>query len=187
MGCSRPQVHAEGSAVVARSQRKSRMKKGGSRSSTARPSEIAEAEERPRGGERGLLARQGILVGSLLAAGLVLIGGLTFQRLTGDRGRQDLSDASPAVAFVGSETCAGCHRAQAALWHSSQHKARDGSRDREVGAGGLFRRHLRLLRSCGRASSVTTESFRSKRTAPTESSPLSRSSTRLASIHSSNI
>jgi predicted CXXCH cytochrome family protein len=107
---------------VARSQRKSRKKKSGSRRSTARPSEIAEAEERPRGRERGLLSRQGILVGSLLAAGLVLIGGLTFQRLTGDAARQDLSDASPAVAFVGSETCAGCHRAQAELWRRSQHK-----------------------------------------------------------------
>jgi predicted CXXCH cytochrome family protein len=32
------------------------------------------------------------------------------------------STASAAAAFVGSETCAGCHRAQAELWRRSQHK-----------------------------------------------------------------
>ena len=50
-------VHAEGTAVVARSQRKSR-KKGGSRSSTARPPDIAEAGARQRGREPGLLSRR---------------------------------------------------------------------------------------------------------------------------------
>jgi predicted CXXCH cytochrome family protein len=29
----------------------------------------------------------------------------------------------PAVTFVGSDTCAGCHRAEARLWDASQHKA----------------------------------------------------------------
>lgn len=32
------------------------------------------------------------------------------------------SGASPALAFVGSEACAGCHQAETALWKESQHK-----------------------------------------------------------------
>ncbi len=32
------------------------------------------------------------------------------------------SSATPALAFVGSETCAGCHQAETALWKESQHK-----------------------------------------------------------------
>src|SRR5262249_25310649 len=31
------------------------------------------------------------------------------------------TDASSAPTFVGSETCAGCHQAQASLWRGSQH------------------------------------------------------------------
>ena len=42
------------------------------------------------------------------------------------------SDASVAT-FVGSETCDGCHRAQADLWHTSQHKhAMDHATDKSV-------------------------------------------------------
>ncbi|WP_082905978.1 multiheme c-type cytochrome [Bradyrhizobium centrolobii] len=32
------------------------------------------------------------------------------------------SGAAPALAFVGSEACAGCHQAETALWKESQHK-----------------------------------------------------------------
>ena len=32
------------------------------------------------------------------------------------------SGVAPALAFVGSETCAGCHQAETALWKGSQHK-----------------------------------------------------------------
>ncbi|MDI4237317.1 multiheme c-type cytochrome [Bradyrhizobium sp. Arg237L] len=32
------------------------------------------------------------------------------------------SEAAPAAVFVGSEACAGCHQAEAALWKESQHK-----------------------------------------------------------------
>ena len=106
---------------MASSQRKSRKKKSGSRSSTARPSEITEAGERPSDRERGLLSRQGILVGSLLAAGLVLIGGLT-SAIDGRRRAAGPLRCFPCCRIRGSETCAGCHRAQAELWHSSQHK-----------------------------------------------------------------
>src|SRR5262249_29813662 len=38
-------------------------------------------------------------------------------RLNADRGNR-----AEAATFVGSETCAGCHRAEAELWRSSQHR-----------------------------------------------------------------
>src|SRR5947207_2613155 len=47
--------------------------------------------------------------------------GILFQFFKGDRSAG--SAPTPAVAtFVGSETCAGCHRAEADLWRGSQHK-----------------------------------------------------------------
>ena len=60
------------------------------------------------------------------AAVVVLAGGLAFHALTGDRsdarpGGARADSAAPA-AFVGSEACAGCHRAEAELWRPSQHK-----------------------------------------------------------------
>ena len=60
------------------------------------------------------------------AAVVVLAGGLAFHALTGDRsdarsGGARADSAAPA-AFVGSEACAGCHRAEAELWRPSQHQ-----------------------------------------------------------------
>src|SRR6516165_2944080 len=41
--------------------------------------------------------------------------------------------AAPPLAFVGSETCAGCHRSEAELWRSSQHRhAMDHASDRSM-------------------------------------------------------
>jgi predicted CXXCH cytochrome family protein len=63
---------------------------------------------------------------SLAALSAVAIGGLAF--LFGINGKFPLpeglrtSGATPALAFVGSEACAECHHAQAALWKQSQHK-----------------------------------------------------------------
>src|SRR5882757_3875721 len=59
----------------------------------------------------------------LAAAGaVVLLAGLSYAVLTGEISSTDSdSHASSAPTFVGSETCAGCHRAEASLWHSSQH------------------------------------------------------------------
>jgi predicted CXXCH cytochrome family protein len=54
----------------------------------------------------------------------IVISGLVYQFLT-DGWHYPLSGGSPAVAaaiFVGSDTCAGCHRAEAELWRSSQHQ-----------------------------------------------------------------
>ncbi|MGZ9086613.1 MAG: multiheme c-type cytochrome, partial [Rhodoplanes sp.] len=52
--------------------------------------------------------------------------GMTLRLVTGGVIGDSLAgpetDSIPAAAFVGSETCAGCHRAQADLWRTSQHK-----------------------------------------------------------------
>jgi predicted CXXCH cytochrome family protein len=65
-----------------------------------------------------------MVVAAAVLAAIVVSGGLAFQFLTG--GWRDAPfGGSPAVApaaFVGSETCAGCHQPQAALWRASQHK-----------------------------------------------------------------
>ncbi|MGB6910026.1 MAG: hypothetical protein WBE01_09895, partial [Methyloceanibacter sp.] len=65
-----------------------------------------------------------IWIAALAAAALVIAGGVLFG-LYGPR------DADPGggggastekLSFVGSESCAGCHQAEAGLWQGSQHK-----------------------------------------------------------------
>jgi predicted CXXCH cytochrome family protein len=55
-----------------------------------------------------------------LAGGLALLlateGGLVLPKALRSSG------AAPALAFVGSDACAGCHQAETALWKESQHK-----------------------------------------------------------------
>jgi len=73
----------------------------------------------------------------LAAAAVVLSIGLVFQFLSGGSSNAPLgippSDSIAAATFVGSETCAGCHKAEADLWHDSQHKhAMDHATDTSV-------------------------------------------------------
>jgi predicted CXXCH cytochrome family protein len=70
--------------------------------------------------------RSTIFIPALVGAGLVLAGGLAFQFFSGGlhgepQGSLTGERASPAT-YVGSETCAGCHRAEAELWRASHHK-----------------------------------------------------------------
>ena len=69
------------------------------------------------------------------AAAVVLLVGLTHGVLRGNwpiSPKAAASDQS-ALAFVGSESCAGCHRFEAELWRSSQHKqAMDHAGDKSV-------------------------------------------------------
>jgi predicted CXXCH cytochrome family protein len=67
--------------------------------------------------------RRHVLRGVLLAAGLVLAGGVLFQVLTHDTpGAARLGpSAGDAPTFAGSEACAECHRAQRDLWRGSHH------------------------------------------------------------------
>jgi predicted CXXCH cytochrome family protein len=80
---------------------------------------VAEHEERV--GRRSTLSIWLVTAG---AAAVVILVGLTYGVLAGkwpisptDSG----SLASSAPTFVGSETCAGCHQAEASLWRGSQH------------------------------------------------------------------
>jgi hypothetical protein len=49
-------------------------------------------------------------------AAVAVAGGVVFQFLTGG------SPTATAATFVGSESCAGCHRAEAEAWRASQHR-----------------------------------------------------------------
>ena len=69
---------------------------------------------------------------AVLAAVTVALAGLGLYFLHDSKSAWNGRDASIAT-FVGSETCAGCHRAQAELWHTSQHKhAMDHATDKTV-------------------------------------------------------
>lgn len=81
-----------------------------------------EASEREPGRGR---SKSTIWLGALGVAAVVVLGGLAFQLLTGspfDTSGEQRSNVAAAAEFVGSETCAGCHRVQADLWRPSQHK-----------------------------------------------------------------
>ena len=65
-------------------------------------------------------------------AAIVAAVGMGFYLLTVSGSGWDAHDAS-AATFVGSETCAGCHQAEAELWHTSQHKhAMDHATDKSM-------------------------------------------------------
>jgi predicted CXXCH cytochrome family protein len=67
----------------------------------------------------------------LAAAVAVLSIGLAFKFLDG--GSSNAPAGIVAAAFVGSETCAGCHQVEAAMWQGSQHKhAMDHATDASV-------------------------------------------------------
>jgi predicted CXXCH cytochrome family protein len=58
---------------------------------------------------------------AIAAAALVALGGLGFWLWTQSGSFTDTAMLAEKPSFVGSETCAGCHAAEASLWHASQH------------------------------------------------------------------
>jgi predicted CXXCH cytochrome family protein len=63
---------------------------------------------------------------------IVAAAGIGFYLLNGSGSAWNARDVS-AATFVGSETCAGCHRPEAELWRASQHKqAMDHATDKSV-------------------------------------------------------
>jgi predicted CXXCH cytochrome family protein len=63
---------------------------------------------------------------------MVATASIGFYSLNGTGPAWNARDAS-AATFVGSATCAGCHQAEAKLWHTSQHKhAMDHATDKSV-------------------------------------------------------
>src|SRR5215472_8138930 len=85
--------------------------------------------------------RRTIWIGAAVASLVVLAIGLAFLLVHG--GGQARSPLGASVAtFVGSETCAQCHPAEAKLWRSSQHKlAMDHATDKsEIGRASCRKR-----------------------------------------------
>jgi predicted CXXCH cytochrome family protein len=85
----------------------------------------------------GRRSRRGIWITAAIAVAVSIVGGLGFYAATGGLGEApwvDRSDpAATPAAYVGSETCAGCHRTEAQLWQSSQHShAMDHATDKSV-------------------------------------------------------
>jgi predicted CXXCH cytochrome family protein len=105
--------------VVARSKQRSGKKRRLQKPGVPPPDTPRKSEGYRDGG----LSRRTILVAASIVAALVLAAGLAFQSSTGAlRNWLRASGDESAPTFVGSEACAGCHRAEADLWHSSQHK-----------------------------------------------------------------
>ena len=69
-----------------------------------------------------LFPKRAIWIAMAVSMAAVLAFGVVFQLLNGS-GPTSNAQNSSATTFVGSETCAGCHQAEAKLWNASQHKA----------------------------------------------------------------
>jgi predicted CXXCH cytochrome family protein len=97
-------------------------KKGGPRKPVAAPQIIDKPGAPPQDAERGRVWRRTLPITVSVAA--VVAGGLAFWLLTGGPRIAFFGSAPPVAAaiFVGSETCAGCHRAEAERWRGSQHE-----------------------------------------------------------------
>ncbi len=71
-------------------------------------------------------SKSAIWLGVLGAATVIALGALTFLFLTDGSYDAPFGGLRPgaiaAATYVGSETCAGCHRGEADLWRTSQHK-----------------------------------------------------------------
>jgi hypothetical protein len=75
------------------------------------------------------------IFGILAAAGIVITGGASWWYLWGNSDPSDnpAGSQSAQLRFVGSQSCSGCHQAQAALWQNSQHRhAMDHATDASV-------------------------------------------------------
>jgi predicted CXXCH cytochrome family protein len=95
--------------------------KGGSPKETVDSSQTAPPQDISRGSAAGLLSKHKIWILAAVTAAIVVAIGFGFQLRNGGGTTGKVLDASVA-SFVGSETCASCHRAEADLWRSSQHK-----------------------------------------------------------------
>jgi predicted CXXCH cytochrome family protein len=72
-----------------------------------------------------MIARRFAMIAPLMAGAAVLaIGALIriFPASLGDGLKAHAATDAPAPAFVGSETCAGCHQVEVNVWQNSQHK-----------------------------------------------------------------
>ena len=116
---------------MARSRRKTSAKTRFRKGSAGRAQTIKAQDAEPGSPGGGLLSNPKVLIAALAAAVAVLSIGLAFKFLDG--GSDNAPAGIVAAAFVGSETCAGCHQVEAAMWQGSQHKhAMDHATDASV-------------------------------------------------------
>ena len=104
---------------MTRKRRKSAVKAGSEKQPRKAPSTTGRD---PSDGvsEHGIVARRRIWIATSIAAMVVILIGVSLYFGNVSRPVRDSGDAS--ATFVGSETCAGCHRTEAKLWDASQHK-----------------------------------------------------------------
>jgi Flp pilus assembly protein TadD len=96
-------------------------KNGGNRSQPVAPSN-APAPVPDAAGPKTLSLRMTLAMAAAAAAAVFAVG-LLFQFHAGESGKTSPPPIPGAEAtFVGSETCAGCHQAEAKLWRGSQHQ-----------------------------------------------------------------
>jgi predicted CXXCH cytochrome family protein len=121
---------------LARNRRKSSAKSRFRKSSAGSEQTIRAQNAQPRTPRAGRWAKRKVWLAALGVVVAVLSIGFAIQFLSDGSGNAPVgtrSDSGTAAAFVGSETCAGCHQAEAKLWHGSQHKhAMDHATDKSV-------------------------------------------------------
>src|SRR6516225_6035624 len=95
----------------------------GSRKASSDGAHTTPAQDAPaRGAASRLASKSAVWVAASVGAALVVCFGIALQFWGTPPWRGAFAASSPAATFVGSEGCAGCHRAEAELWRSSQHK-----------------------------------------------------------------
>src|SRR5215470_9431032 len=109
-----------------------RSKQGSGKKTRSSPPPRTPADSSSTAASRGPRWKRTILVATAIIAALVLAGGASFEFASGSlRGALRGADAAPS--FVGSEACAGCHRAEIEAWRVSQHShAMDHATDKTV-------------------------------------------------------
>jgi predicted CXXCH cytochrome family protein len=124
---NRPADRLQASFIAEATRTMTRNRPKSARKSGPRKSVVGTAQTKPppdilsSGAGFGLLSKRKIWIAASAAAVIVVAVGFGFQLLNGAGPARKASGASVAT-FVGSETCAGCHRAEAELWRGSQHE-----------------------------------------------------------------
>ncbi len=99
---------------------KSATKAGSRKGSGAAPRAGRPQDSAAHARNAGLFSKRAIWIAASVAAVIVVAVGLGFQLLHGGGPARNAA-GSAAAAFVGSETCAGCHQTEAQRWRGSQH------------------------------------------------------------------
>ena len=104
---------------------KSRRPRKGEVTATRSGTDSTVPEREPPSGAAKRSSIRALLISAFTVCVVVLAGGLSWQWCTDGKLLPAASDTATVAdsKFIGSETCAGCHQAEAKLWNASQHKA----------------------------------------------------------------